>query len=503
MASTSQILTRIVSDMVPRLVGAVPGSLRAGGPASACSAASSRLTMATNGPACSPALRGPARDTAFSRHGAASTRLVASEAAAEPASAAAKSSGGGHVPTSHPSLDLNRITQRKYDGDDGQGTPLDDTAAPLAPAPTEAEIAALVDFLRDNGPVTVISGAGMSTESNIPDYRSPKGAYSTGFKPMTHQQFLASPENRRRYWARSFIGWQEFAHSEPNDGHFALARLQRQGWVRRIVTQNVDRLHHKAGNDDVLELHGTTHEVVCLGCGHMLPRQDFQKQLETLNPRAAVVAEQLLGQRAQTRKLPPETTRPGVLDEKGRYKVPKVQPRDAVGGASSSAGSGSGGAGDEEAWKSGSGAPQNTGARRPDGDVELGDSSTLYGSFVVPACPSCDSPALKPNVVFFGDNIPRERSDSALRAITGGAVPGTDVVEKRPGGVLVLGSSLMVWSAFRLIKAAAAEGIPVACVTVGETRADAMFDIKVQARIGEVLSRLAMHPELQIGPTVR
>ena len=181
---------------------------------------------------------------------------------------------------------------------DVESKPLRADAAPQTPPASAQQVERLAEFVTRCKNLMVLTGAGLSTESGIPDYRGPRGAYKTGFKPMMHQQFLASETNRRRYWARSFVGWQEFAGgshgrrpfsgiyrasrramtrgrvvgpagSKPNAGHAALARLEGAGWVSGIVTQNVDRLHQRAGSERVVELHGTTHEVVCLDCGHI------------------------------------------------------------------------------------------------------------------------------------------------------------------------------------------------------------------------------------------
>ena len=135
--------------------------------------------------------------------------------------------------------------------------------------------------------LVVLTGAGCSTESGVPDYRGPQGAYSTGFKPMTHQQFMSSEASRSRYWARSYAGWHEFSHVAPNAAHEALARLQARGWLGAILTQNVDRLHQAAGAGSVLELHGTTHLVECMACGNITDRQALQERLSELNPHAA------------------------------------------------------------------------------------------------------------------------------------------------------------------------------------------------------------------------
>jgi hypothetical protein len=175
------------------------------------------------------------------------------------------------------------------------GTPLAGSAAPEAPPLEPSQLEQLIEMLQNSRGALVLTGAGASTESDIPDYRSPGGAYSTGFKPMTHQAFLASPQNRSRYWARSFAGWGRFSQVQPNAAHAAIARLQRVGWVEEVVTQNVDRLHQKAGSaaHAVLELHGTTHEVICMSCHRVQPRDDVQCRLAELNPGAAEAAEAL------------------------------------------------------------------------------------------------------------------------------------------------------------------------------------------------------------------
>ncbi len=196
--------------------------------------------------------------------------------------------------------------------------------APVMPPISEEQLQGLVDLVTGSRRLVVLTGAGCSTESAIPDCaravqafylwvdmrrfirgtdtgfsapagadRGPEGAYRTGFKPMTHQQFMASEAARRRYWARSFAGWHEFSAVEPNAAHAALARLQLRGWLGPLITQNVDRLHSKAGAVDVLELHGTTHAVICMSCGATSPRQPFQDQLASLNPGAAEAVRRL------------------------------------------------------------------------------------------------------------------------------------------------------------------------------------------------------------------
>eukprot|EP00884_Botryococcus_braunii_P023005 jgi/Botrbrau1/9389/Bobra.0252s0014.1 len=271
---------------------------------------------------------------------------------------------------------------------------------------------------------------------------------------MTHQQFMASPAQRARYWARSFAGWHEFADVAPNAAHDSLARLQRRGWVTHIITQNVDRLHHKAGSAPVLELHGTTHEVICMSCQEVRPRQPFQETLARLNPAAAEAVALMRRQGTDPRGARERSLRVGSQEP----------PNDLSPGGLRRRGTGM--------WRSLSGGP--------DGDVELQDAGR---GFVVPPCPSCGG-ILKPDVVFFGDSIPPTRSRRAL-----------EVVE-RSDAVLVVGSSLAVYSAYRLARAAKQAGARLALLTVGPNRADDFADVKVQALAGEALSRLAAHPAL-------
>ena len=158
------------------------------------------------------------------------------------------------------------------------------SVAPEAPPPRCEDVAALSGFISSSSRLMVITGAGLSTESGIPDYRSPKGAYTTGFKPMTHAEFLRGDSSRQRYWARSFVGWPRFAHVQPNAAHHALAAMHAAGRLSGgLLTQNVDRLHHRAGTADTLELHGTTHRVVCLSCGAESCRAHMQARLAQLN----------------------------------------------------------------------------------------------------------------------------------------------------------------------------------------------------------------------------
>ena len=196
---------------------------------------------------------------------------MAAAAAAAAAASAAGGAGGAEGPL------LSKAIASATSGGWGKRRP--STAPQDCPQATPTELRALADFISSSSRLLVITGAGVSTESSIPDYRSKNGAYSTGFKPMTHQDFMRNDANRRRYWARSFVGWKRFAEqTSPNPAHVALSELQREGYVMTLITQNVDRLHHAAGSTDALELHGTTHEVVCMACGDVTPRRALQRR---------------------------------------------------------------------------------------------------------------------------------------------------------------------------------------------------------------------------------
>ena len=327
------------------------------------------------------------------------------------------------------------------------GTPIANThPAPISPPPSDEQLDQLAEFVEKSGAegVLILTGAGCSTESNVPDYRGPGGAYSTGFKPMTHQAFLKSPENRSRYWARSFVGWERFSTVQPNAAHEAIAKLQLAGLAGHVLTQNVDRLHHKAGSPSILELHGTTHEVICMNCKALTPREEVQRWLARVNPEAAEAAEVLA--RAQN---DPEYDSTDERERLMRAGTALPVPKDLREAAA--------------------------GIMRPDGDIEIAQMQ-----FHVPACPSCGG-ILKPDVVFFGDSLPKERSQRALE------------LAENATGVLVVGSSLAVWSAYRLLKAAKSEGrkgVGVAIVNVGPTRADDLADLKLEVRAGDAMMGL-------------
>lgn len=267
----------------------------------------------------------------------------------------------------------------------------------------------LIDLgqLRKNlgsGPIAVLTGAGLSTASGIPAYRDEQGNWRHP-PPIQHQAFLKFEMTRRRYWARSFVGWQRMANAQPNRGHAALASLQSRGAVSTIITQNVDGLQQRAGADPVIELHGSVHQVVCLGCGANFARSLVQGWLAALNPDFAK--------------------------------------NDYVGIAAA-----------------------------PDGDAQL-EEGALH-AFAVPNCPRCDG-VIKPDVVFFGDNVPRDRVSRAIAALD------------EAKALLVVGSTLTVYSGFRFARQAAESGKPIVAINRGVTRADSLVALKIEADCSVVL----------------
>jgi NAD-dependent deacetylase sirtuin 4 len=270
--------------------------------------------------------------------------------------------------------------------------------------PLDPSIEALASLLRRRRTL-VLSGAGVSTESGIPDYRGPNGTLKH-HAPMQYREFVGSAEARQRYWARSSVGWARLTAAGPNEAHRALAALEAAGHVLGVITQNVDGLHQAGGSRRVLELHGTLALVRCLSCGKAEERPTFQARLREANPGWEGVAV----------------------------------------------------------------------AVAPDGDAEIDPG--LAGSYVVAACLRCGG-VMKPDVVFFGENVPADRVNEAW-AMTAEA-----------GVLLVVGSSLAVYSGFRFVERAARDGTPVAIVNEGETRGDALAAVRIDGRLGAVLPRLA------------
>jgi len=261
----------------------------------------------------------------------------------------------------------------------------------------------LADLVAD-GDVVILSGAGLSTESGIPDYRGPSGLARRA-EPMTYQAFTGDAAARQRYWARSHRGWQHIAAARPNAGHHAVAELDRRGLLAGIITQNVDGLHQAAGAHQVVELHGSLARVLCLGCGQRTSREELDGRLRAANP----------GWHARVSQI------------------------------------------------------------NPDGDAILADDEVAR--FRVVDCESCGG-LLKPDVVFFGENVPRPRVDTCFALV------------ERAGALVVLGSSLTVMSGYRFVRHAAKLAVPVVIVNHGPTRGDAQARLVLDAPLGRTLTAL-------------
>ena len=258
--------------------------------------------------------------------------------------------------------------------------------------------------LLSEGGVLVLTGAGVSTESGIPDYRDERGQWKRS-PPMQYRDFIGSEARRRRYWARSLLGFKVLGNARPSSAHRLLADWEQRGFVSAVVTQNVDGLHQAAGSRNVIDLHGRIDRVVCLACGNQSSRRALQRELEQMNPDWAVL----------------------------------------------------------------------TGIIAPDGDAD--PSGNDDAGFRVVAC-ECGG-LLKPDVVFFGENVPKERVESTMAAL------------EAARSLLVVGSSLMVFSGYRFVRAAARLGRPIAVVNRGHTRADAHAVLKLDGDAGRTLGDVA------------
>jgi NAD-dependent SIR2 family protein deacetylase len=263
----------------------------------------------------------------------------------------------------------------------------------------------LTDWVRDHPRLFILTGAGCSTDSGIPDYRDQDGNWKRK-APMSHQDFLRSDHLRRRYWARSMIGWRLLSAASPNAAHHELAGMERAGYVHQLVTQNVDGLHQRAGSKLVIDLHGRIAQVRCLVCGALHPRSKIQALLEAANNEWLALS----------------------------------------------------------------------GNSAPDGDADV--EPRAVADIRVPECPHCGG-LLKPDVVFFGDTVPKERVSAAMMAL------------EESAAMLVVGSSLTVFSGYRFCLRAKELGRPIAAINLGHTRADEFFEIKIKRSCGETLTGLA------------
>jgi NAD-dependent SIR2 family protein deacetylase len=263
---------------------------------------------------------------------------------------------------------------------------------------------ALSEFIDRHAKLFVLTGAGCSTGSGIPDYRDADGEWKRG-RPVMLQDFIAHEHWRKRYWARSLVGWQRMKSARPNGAHRSLATLEGLGRVTQLVTQNVDGLHQAAGSCNVIDLHGRVDAVRCMECERRVPRADVQSELVARNPAFADL---------------------GAL-------------------------------------------------AAPDGDADLADVD--FTAFDVPDCVACGG-LLKPDVVFFGEGVPPERVRSAFAAL------------EQSDAMLVVGSSLMVYSGYRFAHAMAAAGKPIAAVNLGRTRADDLLALKIEERCTDALAFL-------------
>jgi NAD-dependent SIR2 family protein deacetylase len=255
------------------------------------------------------------------------------------------------------------------------------------------------------GRAVVLTGAGISTESGIPDYRGPSGALRH-HTPMTYQRFTSDPVARHRYWARSYLGWPKIDGARPNAGHGAVAELQRRGLIGTVITQNVDGLHQAAGATEVIELHGGLDRTVCLNCGDIAGRAGLDTRLREANPDFVAHIERI----------------------------------------------------------------------NPDGDADLPDAE--LADFRMVGCLVCHAGPLKPDVVFFGETVPRERVDRCFALV------------EQADALLVLGSSLTVMSGYRFVVRAAKRDTPIAIVNQGVTRGDHHARLRVDAPLGRVLTAL-------------
>ena len=272
------------------------------------------------------------------------------------------------------------------------------------PPSTGSDRDTLLTLVRQHPKLVVLTGAGVSSHSGIPTYRNDQGEWR-GRRPVQHREFITQEASRRRYWSRSVVGWRRVAESSPNQAHHALVALERSGYLDLLATQNVDRLHQRAGHQQVVDLHGRLDQVLCRNCGAALSRARLQVELEALNP-------SFLGRTVEM---------------------------------------------------------------RPDGDAHVHDRDAA--GFRIPSCADCGG-MLMPDVVFFGGQVPKARVARISRAIG------------RSDALLVVGSSLAVYSGFRFCRLARSLAKPLLIVNRGRTRADDIADLKVEADCASALDQL-------------
>ena len=275
----------------------------------------------------------------------------------------------------------------------------------------------LEDFIRRHHRITVLTGAGCSTDSGIPDYRDLEGQWKRS-PPMTYQIFTGSELARRRYWARSMLGWPLIAAARPNAAHRALAALERRRKLTVLITQNVDGLHQQAGSRNVIDLHGRLDRVICLQCHTLSDRVDLQHRMIAMNPawleRAADIA--------------------------------------------------------------------------PDGDADLDGMD--FSGFRIPPCEVCGG-ILKPDVVYYGESVPRDRPAAGMAAL------------EASDALLVVGSSLMVFSGFRFARKARDLGLPIASINLGVSRADDFLDLRIREKAADALSFLMDEQSEVVGTSLQ
>lgn len=279
---------------------------------------------------------------------------------------------------------------------------------PVYKAASDADLGRVNEFVRNAKKLFVVTGAGLSTESGIPDYRSEGvGLYSrTNHKPMQHSDFLSSSDKRKMYWARNYASWPMFSSFKPNKSHLTLADWEKKGKIWHHVTQNVDGLMKKSGSIRLTELHGTSYKVKCLGCDFRLTRDSMQKLIESHNAD----------------------------------------------------------------WS------EESADIAPDNDVRL--TNEQVKSFKLPDCPKCKKDLLKPDIVFFGDNIAKPIVQNVNKLLS------------ESDALLAIGTTLQVYSSYRILLKAKELGIPISIINIGPTRGDHMASFCVSTKCSDIIQNI-------------